>query len=84
MGARLFVGNLSHEASEEALRSTFSAHGNVTAVHVVHDRYTGRSRGFAFVTMASSEQAAAALQKLNGTLVDGRPIRVNDAEPRRR
>jgi RNA recognition motif-containing protein len=82
--ARLFVGNLPYDASEDALRSAFAEHGQVTSVHVVHDRYTGRSRGFAFVTMASPEQAAQAAQRMNGTMVSGRPLRVNEAEPSRR
>jgi RNA recognition motif-containing protein len=82
--ARLFVGNLPYDASEDALREAFSVHGRVTEVHVVHDRYTGRSRGFAFVTMESPEQAAQAAQRMNGAMVSGRPVRVNEAEPRRR
>lgn len=83
MGARLFVGNLSYDTTPESLRDTFAPFGEVTDVHVIVDRYSGRPRGFGFVTMASSEQAAGAIQKLNGTLVDGRPLRVNEAEARR-
>jgi RNA recognition motif-containing protein len=81
---RLFVGNLPYDTSEDTLRSAFSEHGQVTEVHLVHDRYTGRSRGFAFVTMASPEQAAQAAQRMNGAMVSGRPLRVNEAEPSRR
>ncbi len=84
MGARLFVGNLPLDASETMLRTAFAELGQVTEVHVVHDRYTGRSRGFAFVTMASAEQATLAAQRLNGALLDGKPMRVNEAEVRRR
>jgi RNA recognition motif-containing protein len=84
MGVRLFVGNLAPDASEDALRDAFSQHGQVTDVRVVHDRYTGRSRGFAFVTMGSAEQAAIAAQRMNGAVVQGRPLRVNGAEPRKR
>jgi RNA recognition motif-containing protein len=84
MGVRLFVGNLAPDASEDALREAFSQHGQVTDVRVVHDRYTGRSRGFAFVTMGSAEQAALAAQRMNGTLVEGKPLRVNEAETRKR
>jgi RNA recognition motif-containing protein len=76
MPARLFVGNLPLETSEEALRVAFAPCGHVTDVHVVHDRYTGRSRGFAFVTMASAEQAASAARTMNGAMLDGRPMRV--------
>ncbi|HEX8790509.1 MAG TPA: RNA-binding protein [Polyangiaceae bacterium] len=83
MSARLFVGNLSLETTPEALRDTFAPFGEVTDVHVIVDRYSGRPRGFAFVTMGSSAQAVAAMQKLNGALIDGRPLRVNEAEARR-
>ncbi len=83
MSARLFVGNLSLDTTPESLRDTFAPFGQVTDVHVIVDRYSGRPRGFAFVTMASSAQAVAAMQKLNGMLLDGRPLRVNEAEARR-
>lgn len=81
--ARLFVGNLSLDTTPESLRDAFAAFGEVTDVHVIIDRYSGRPRGFAFVTMASSEQAVSAMHKLNGALLDGRPMRVNEAEARR-
>jgi len=84
MGARLFVGNLSLDTTPESLRETFAHFGDVTDVHVIVDRYSGRPRGFAFVTMASSEQAVSAMQKLNGSMLDGRPMRVNEAEAARR
>lgn len=83
MGARLFVGNLSLDTTPESLRDTFAPYGEVTDVHVIVDRYSGRPRGFAFVTMRSQEQAVAAMEKLNGALIDGRPLRVNEAEARR-
>jgi len=82
-GARLFVGNLSLETTPESLRQTFAPFGEVTDVHVIVDRYSGRPRGFAFVTMASSSQAVSAMQKLNGQMLDGRPMRVNEAEAHR-
>lgn len=82
MSTRLFVGNLPHDASEDALRAAFGEYGEVTEVFVVHDRYTGRSRGFAFVTMANREQAASAAQKLNGVTLQGKPLRVNEADAR--
>jgi cold-inducible RNA-binding protein len=81
--ARLYVGNLSHDTTEEALRAAFAQQGEVTEVHVVEDRYTGRCRGFAFVTMASAEQAKAAAQKMNGATLEGRVLRVSEAEARR-
>jgi len=79
-GARLFVGNLSHDTSEEALRAAFAQQGVVTEVHVVEDRYTGRCRGFAFVTMATPEQAKLAAEKMNGAVLGGRALKVNEAE----
>jgi RNA recognition motif-containing protein len=83
MSARLFVGNLSLDTTPESLRDVFAPYGDVTDVHVIVDRYSGRPRGFAFVTMASSAQAVSAMEKLNGALLDGRPLRVNEAEARR-
>lgn len=83
MSTRLFVGNLSLDTTPEALRDTFAPFGEVTDVHVIVDRYSGRPRGFAFVTMASSQQAVNAMHELNGALIDGRPLRVNEAEARR-
>ena len=82
--ARLFVGNLSHDTSEEALRAAFAGLGEVTEVKVVEDRYTGRGRGFAFVTMATAEQAKSAAQKMNGAMLDGRALKVNEADATRR
>jgi RNA recognition motif-containing protein len=82
MGNRLYVGNLSFHASAESLRAAFAEHGEVADVHVVTDRETGQSRGFAFVTMGSSQEAAKAIAQMNGALLDGRPLRVNEAEER--
>jgi RNA recognition motif-containing protein len=79
MSSRLFVGNLSYEANDEALRAVFAPFGHVLEVHVVVDRYSGRPRGFAFVTMESSEQAADAASHMNGALFEGRPLKVNEA-----
>jgi RNA recognition motif-containing protein len=80
MGTRLYVGNLSYEATADSVRAVFSLHGYVSDVHIVTDRDTGRSRGFAFVTMGSAEQASTAVTKMNGALIDGRPLRVNEAQ----
>ena len=79
MGHRLYVGNLSFNTSAETLRECFSEVGEVTDVHIVSDRETGRSRGFAFVTMGTSEAAANAISQMDGTMVDGRSLRVNEA-----
>jgi uncharacterized membrane protein YgcG len=82
MSNRLYVGNLSFNCGEETLRSTFAKFGDVTDVHLVSDRTTGQSRGFAFVTMGSSEAAIKAMQELNGATLDGRSLKVNEAEER--
>jgi RNA recognition motif-containing protein len=82
MGNRLYVGNLSFQATTETLRGAFAAIGEVVDVHIVTDRDSGQSRGFGFVTMGSAQEAANAIQQLNGTMLDGRPIRVNEAEER--
>jgi RNA recognition motif-containing protein len=80
----LYVGNLSYDSTADTLRSAFSQHGEVSDVHLVVDRDTGRPRGFAFVTMRTPAEAADAAAKMNGTVVDGRPVRVNGADPRSR
>lgn len=82
MGNRLFVGNLSFNATSDGLRTAFAVHGDVTEASVITDRETGRSRGFGFVTMATPSAAQAAITALNGTSLDGRPLRVNEAETR--
>ena len=82
MSTRLYVGNLSFSTTGDTIRDLFGAHGQVTDVHVVMDRDTGRPRGFAFVTMGSPAEAQAAIAEINGRTVDGRPLRVNEAEER--
>lgn len=82
MTCRLYVGNLSHETTPESLRSTFVHYGDIVDLHVMVDRYSGRPRGFAFVTMASREQAARAVAALNGIVLDGRALRVSETETR--
>lgn len=82
MGTRLYVGNLSFSVAPEALREAFSASGEVTDVHIVNDRETGRSRGFGFVTMGNAQEAAAAIGAMNGAMLEGRALRVNEAEER--
>jgi RNA recognition motif-containing protein len=76
MGNRLYVGNLPFSATTDTLRQAFASSGEVTDVHVVTDRETGRSRGFGFVTMAH------AIANMNGADMDGRALRVNEAEER--
>ncbi len=82
MGTRLYVGNLSFHTTPDTLREHFGALGEVTDVHLVSDRETGRSRGFAFVTMGTPEEAAKAISEMDGATLDGRPLRVNEAEER--
>jgi RNA recognition motif-containing protein len=82
MGNRLYVGNLSFESTADTLRQAFAASGEVTDAHVVTDRDTGRSRGFGFVTMGNAHEAASAIAAMNGANLDGRVLRVNEAEER--
>ena len=82
MGTKLFVGNLSYNVTENDLQDLFAQHGPVNEVNLMLDRATGRSRGFAFITMATPEAAATATQALNGHNLDGRNLTVNEARPR--
>ncbi|HET9953583.1 MAG TPA: RNA-binding protein [Polyangiaceae bacterium] len=82
MGNRLFVGNLSFSTSQASIESAFQAAGEVREVALPLDRSTGQPRGFAFVTMANSHAAAAAIEQLNGAILDGRQIRVDEAQER--
>ncbi len=83
MNKKLFVGNLSWNTTSEGLHQAFSAFGEVTEATVISDRDTGRSRGFGFVTFAEESSAEAASAALDGTELDGRTIRVNEAQARR-
>jgi cold-inducible RNA-binding protein len=82
MGNRLYVGNLPFSATAETLKQAFAPSGDVADVHIVSDRETGKSRGFGFVTMGNAHEAAKAIQAMNGTTLDGRELRVNEAEER--
>ena len=81
MAKRIYVGNLPYSATETELREMFEKHGKVPSVDVLMDRETGRSRGFGFVEMDDAD-AAKAIEKLNGTDLGGRPLRVNEARER--
>lgn len=84
MKNKLYVGNLSWNSTESDLTSTFSSFGEVVEAKIITDRETGRSRGFAFVTMSDEASANQASEELDGTSLDGRNIRVNIAEDKRR
>ena len=78
----IYVGNLSYQTSEDDLRAAFAAHGEVTSVAIISDRYSGQSRGFGFVEMANAEEAKTAISTLDGTDLSGRQLKVNEARPR--
>ena len=82
MGTRLYVGNLSFSSTIDSVREAFERIGQVTDVHIVTDRATGQSRGFGFVTMGSPAEAQKAIEAMNNSVLDGRPLRVNEAEER--
>ena len=82
MGRKLYVGNLPYSASQESLTETFSQCGEVDSVNVITDRDTGQSKGFGFVEMSTDSEAQKAIQELNGTSIDGREIKVNEAKPK--
>ncbi|MEZ4518826.1 MAG: RNA-binding protein [Chloroflexota bacterium] len=81
MAKKLYVGNLSFQATEQQVRDLFSEYGTVDSISWITDRDTGRFRGFAFVEMENSA-ADAAIQALDGTDLDGRALKVNEARPR--
>ncbi len=82
MGNRLYVGNLAFSTTEEALKEAFSEFGEVVDCKLMIERETGRSRGFAFVELATGDAAKAAIEQMNGAVLDGRALRVNEAEER--
>ena len=78
--AKLYVGNLSYETSEESIKTAFGAHGEVASVNLITDRDSGRPKGFGFVEMGSAEEAQKAKAALDGTQMDGRAIKVDVAK----
>ena len=78
---KLYVGNLPYSANQQTLQDTFSKCGTVESINLISDRDTGRSKGFAFVEMSSTAEAQKAIQEINGTSLDGREIKVNEAKP---
>ena len=82
MSTKLFVGNLSFNTTENDLQAAFAAHGTVVEANLMMDRMTGRSRGFAFVTYATPEEAQKAIEAMNGAQLDNRALTVNIARPK--
>src|SRR5437588_762129 len=82
MGTKLYVGNLSFNTTENELQELFSQAGAVQEVTLMQDKFTGKSRGFAFVTMGSEQDAQNAISKINGQTIEGRTLTVNEARPR--
>ena len=82
MSTKLFVGNLSFNATKDQLEELFSAHGKVDEVALITDKLSGRPRGFGFVTMSTPEEAQNAIQAMHGKDLDGRALTVNVARPR--
>lgn len=85
MGKKIYVGNLSYNTYENALRDLFAAYGQVDSVKIITDRDSGQSKGFCFVEMGTDDEARAAIEGINGREVDGRQLKVNEAmdKPRR-
>jgi RNA recognition motif-containing protein len=79
MAKKLYVGNLNYTTDEGSIRKMFEAHGEVVSLNLITDKYTGQSKGFGFVEMATDEAAKAAVAALNGQQIEGRAIRVNEA-----
>lgn len=78
----IYVGNLSYNTTEDSLRAAFEAKGAVSSVSIIKDKYTGDSKGFGFVEMSDDSAARSAIETLDGTDLDGRTIKVNEARPR--
>jgi len=81
MGNKLYIGNLPYTADQQTLQDAFGKCGTVESANVIMDRDTGRSKGFGFVEMSSSAEAQKATQEINGSTIDGREVKVNEAKP---
>lgn len=82
MAKRIYVGGLPYSATEQELQNLFAPSGSVTSVTIVTDKYTGQAKGFGFVEMSTDEEANAAINALNGTMMGSRTLTVNEAKPR--
>ncbi len=78
----IYVGNLSYDTDDQALREVFEKYGSVDSVNVIFDKFSGRSKGFGFIEMPDNSEAQTALDELDGKELDGRNIKVNQAKPR--
>jgi RNA recognition motif-containing protein len=78
----IYIGNLSSDTTEDQIRQAFKGFGEVSTVNIITDKYSGESRGFAFVEMSAKNEAIAAIAGLNGQELNGRPLNVNEAKPR--
>jgi RNA recognition motif-containing protein len=84
MSTKLYVGGLPYSVTDGRLEEIFAQHGSVQSARVISDKFTGRSRGFGFVEMATSEEAQKAMEVLNGSQLEGRTLVVNEAKPQER
>lgn len=84
MSKNIYAGNLSWNTTDESLENAFKAYGTVTSTKVITDRETGKSKGFGFVEMTDNDNAEEAIRNLNGSSLDGRTIKVNEARPKSR
>jgi RNA recognition motif-containing protein len=82
MGINIYVGNLSYNSTEDALRDLFGAYGTVERAKIITDQFTGRSKGFGFIEMADRDEGMNAIRELDAKELDGRTIKVNEAKPR--
>ena len=78
----IYVGNLPYGVTEENLRETFEPYGEIASLNLISDKFTGQSKGFGFVEMPNNSEADAAIKGLNGTMLSGRKLTVNQAKPR--
>lgn len=81
MGKKIYVGNLPYSATDESLNEAFASHGGVTSARIIMDRDSGRSKGFGFVEMTTDSGAQNAIERLNGSSMDGRALNVSEAKP---
>ena len=79
----IYVGNLSYRINEDELKEVFEQHGEVASVKIITDKFTKKSKGFGFIEMPNDDEAQKAIQEVNNVIIDGRPLKVNEARPRK-